>query len=166
MKKTTSKKQIERLESRPEQISTEGKPQFDFALRRANRGLNTDDLLSLLRKDAPRFFELAEVVGSWVWITFDEKQPPEITAALSQYGFHWNNARQAWQHPCGTLPERERKDFDPRKFLIASTKAMADICRARFEAFGSAGQASKIKAVSCDKMAERYKKGELAQIVK
>ena len=58
------------------------------------------------------------------------------------------------------------KDFDPRKFLIASTKAMADICRARFEAFGSAGQASKIKAVSCDKMAERYKKGELAAIVK
>ena len=58
------------------------------------------------------------------------------------------------------------KDFDPRKFLIASTKAMADICQARFEAFGSAGQASKIKALSCDRMAERYKKGELAAIVK
>ena len=43
---------------------------------------------------------------------------------------------------------------------------MADICKARFEAFGSAGQASKIKALSCDKMAERYKKGELAAIVK
>jgi fructose-bisphosphate aldolase class II len=58
------------------------------------------------------------------------------------------------------------KDFDPRKFLIASTKAMADICQARFEAFGSAGQASRIKALSCDRMAERYKKGELAAIVK
>ncbi|GBG13573.1 fructose-bisphosphate aldolase, class II [Novimethylophilus kurashikiensis] len=58
------------------------------------------------------------------------------------------------------------KDFDPRKFLIASTKAMQDICRARFEAFGSAGQASKIKALSCEKMAERYKKGELAAIIK
>jgi fructose-bisphosphate aldolase class II len=58
------------------------------------------------------------------------------------------------------------KEFDPRKFLLASTKAMAEICQARFEAFGSAGQASRIKALACDKMAERYKKGELAQIVK
>ncbi|HSI21959.1 MAG TPA: fructose-1,6-bisphosphate aldolase, partial [Methylophilaceae bacterium] len=58
------------------------------------------------------------------------------------------------------------KEFDPRKFLVASTKAMADICQARFEAFGSAGQASKIKALACDKMAERYKKGELAAIIK
>lgn len=72
------------------------------------------------------------------------------TGAVRQYLYNNENA----------------KDFDPRKFLIASTKAMADICRARFEAFGSAGQASKIKAVSCDKMAERYKKGELAAIVK
>jgi len=58
------------------------------------------------------------------------------------------------------------KDFDPRKFLLASTAAMKDICQARFEAFGSAGQASRIKAISCDRMAERYKKGELAAIVK
>jgi len=59
-----------------------------------------------------------------------------------------------------------RKDFDPRKFLLAATAAMKNICKARFEAFGSAGQASKIKALSCDTMAERYKKGELAQVVK
>jgi len=72
------------------------------------------------------------------------------TGAVRQYLYHPDNA----------------KDFDPRKFLIASTKAMADICKARFEAFGSAGQASKIKAISCDRMAEKYKKGELAAIVK
>jgi len=59
-----------------------------------------------------------------------------------------------------------RKDFDPRKFLLAATAAMKDICKARFEAFGCAGQASKIKAISCDAMAEKYKKGELAAIVK
>lgn len=58
------------------------------------------------------------------------------------------------------------KDFDPRKYLKASTVAMKDICKARFEAFGSAGQAGKIKPISCDTMAERYKKGELAAIVK
>jgi fructose-bisphosphate aldolase class II len=58
------------------------------------------------------------------------------------------------------------KEFDPRKFLLAATKAMKDICKARYEAFGSAGQASKIKAMSCERMAERYMKGELAAIVR
>jgi len=43
---------------------------------------------------------------------------------------------------------------------------MKDICQARFEAFGSAGQASRIKAISCDAMAIKYKKGKLAQIIK
>ena len=62
-------------------------------------------------------------------------------------------------------PENAR-NFDPRKFLLASTAAMQDICKARFEAFGSAGQASKIKAVSCEVMAGKYRKGELAAVVK
>jgi fructose-bisphosphate aldolase class II len=53
------------------------------------------------------------------------------------------------------------KDFDPRKWLKASTKAMQDICKARYEAFGCAGMASKIKPLSMDKMVERYNSGEL-----
>ncbi len=61
---------------------------------------------------------------------------------------------------------QNRKEFDPRKYLDAATKAMQGICKARFEAFGSAGQASKIKPVSCDVIAEKYKKGELASVVK
>ncbi|HEC18536.1 MAG TPA: fructose-bisphosphate aldolase class II [Gammaproteobacteria bacterium] len=48
-------------------------------------------------------------------------------------------------------------NFDPRKFLKASTAAMKDICKARFEAFGSAGHASKIKPVSLEKMVDFYK---------
>ncbi len=58
------------------------------------------------------------------------------------------------------------KDFDPRKFLAVSTKAMKDICKARYEAFGSAGQAAKIKPISMEAMANRYAKGELKAIVK
>jgi len=57
-------------------------------------------------------------------------------------------------------------NFDPRKFLKASTAAMKDICKARFEAFGSAGQAAKINPVSLEKMVERYASGELDQQVK
>ncbi|MEO7622191.1 MAG: class II fructose-bisphosphate aldolase, partial [Gallionella sp.] len=58
------------------------------------------------------------------------------------------------------------KDFDPRKFLAVSTKAMREICKARYEAFGSAGQASKIKPISMEAMATRYAKGELKAIIK
>ena len=57
-------------------------------------------------------------------------------------------------------------EFDPRKFLIDAQKAAKDICKARYEAFGSAGMASKIKPLTLDQMAERYKKGELNQVVK
>jgi fructose-bisphosphate aldolase class II len=60
----------------------------------------------------------------------------------------------------------DKKNFDPRKFLAASTKAMKEICKARYEAFGSAGQASKIKPISLDSMASRYAKGELNAIIK
>lgn len=48
------------------------------------------------------------------------------------------------------------KQFDPRKFLKASTQAMRDICINRFEAFGSAGKASRIKPVSLERFVARY----------
>src|SRR5574340_1135730 len=59
-----------------------------------------------------------------------------------------------------------RKDFDPRKYYLAAMKAMKDICKARFTAFGSAGQASKIKPIMLDKVATMYAKGELKAVVK
>jgi len=52
-------------------------------------------------------------------------------------------------------------EFDPRKFLSATVDAMKDICVNRYEAFGTAGNASKIKAISLDDMFERYNSGEL-----
>jgi fructose-bisphosphate aldolase class II len=58
------------------------------------------------------------------------------------------------------------KDFDPRKFLAAATVAMKGICKARFEAFGSAGQADKIKPIMLDRIATMYTKGELKAVVK
>jgi fructose-bisphosphate aldolase class II len=48
-------------------------------------------------------------------------------------------------------------NFDPRKFLKESTKGMKEICKARYEAFGCAGNADKIKAVSLEKMVSFYK---------
>ncbi|OGT91812.1 MAG: fructose-1,6-bisphosphate aldolase [Gammaproteobacteria bacterium RIFOXYD12_FULL_61_37] len=56
----------------------------------------------------------------------------------------------------------DRKNFDPRKFLKEATKGMTGICKARYEAFGTAGQASKIgKIFNLEEMQKRYDKGEL-----
>ena len=55
--------------------------------------------------------------------------------------------------------------FDPREYLKPAREAAKVICKSRFLAFGCEGQASKIKPVPLEKMAEKYKKGELAQIV-
>ena len=52
-------------------------------------------------------------------------------------------------------------NFDPRKFLKEATKAMSEICKNRYEAFGSSGMASRIKPVSLEKMFQRYETGEL-----
>ncbi len=55
--------------------------------------------------------------------------------------------------------------FDPRDYLKPAKAAAKEVCKARFIAFGCEGQAAKIKPVPLEKMAERYKNGELAQIV-
>jgi fructose-bisphosphate aldolase class II len=54
------------------------------------------------------------------------------------------------------------KEFDPRKYLKASTKAMKALCKMRYEAFGTNGQASKIKPVSLEEMTTQYASGKLA----
>jgi len=88
-------------------------PQINFARRRANRELTTERVLSLLQREAPKFFEMAEVVGKWVWIQFKEKQPRQVTSVLAELGFHWNNKRAVWQHPCGALTAGT--ESDPRE---------------------------------------------------
>ena len=57
-------------------------------------------------------------------------------------------------------------EFDPRKYLKMSTQAMYDICKARYEAFDTAGNASKIKPISLETMFSLYEKGELKAVVK
>jgi fructose-bisphosphate aldolase class II len=52
-------------------------------------------------------------------------------------------------------------EFDPRKYLAIATKAMVEICKARYEAFGTAGKAGKIKVLSLEAMGQRYQKKEL-----
>jgi fructose-bisphosphate aldolase class II len=52
-------------------------------------------------------------------------------------------------------------EFDPRKYLGAAQAAMRDICISRYEAFDTAGNASKIRPVSLENMTSRYSSGDL-----
>ncbi len=51
-------------------------------------------------------------------------------------------------------------NFDPRKYLAAATEAMKGICKARYEAFGTCGNASKIRPLSMEIITDRYKNGD------
>ena len=57
--------------------------------------------------------------------------------------------------------EENAANFDPRKFYKVAQDAMQVICQARYEAFGSSGHASRIKAIPLDQMVGRYASGEL-----
>ena len=102
------------LGSRSAQSGIPRLPRIDFARRRVNRSLDTLHLLNLLRTRAPQFFGMAEVVGKWVWVQFNQQPAVEIRQQLAQLGFHWNHARQTWQHPCG-LRRSERATLDPHR---------------------------------------------------
>lgn len=65
--------------------------------------------------------------------------------------------RYMTQHPA---------EFDPRKYLQESVKAMTEICIARYEAFNAAGHGSKIKPISLDDMVARYVSGKLTPNIK
>lgn len=58
------------------------------------------------------------------------------------------------------------KEFDPRYFLKPSIKYMQKVCAERYQQFGAAGNASKIKQISVDEFAAKYAKGELGVAVK
>jgi fructose-bisphosphate aldolase class II len=61
---------------------------------------------------------------------------------------------------------QNKSEFDPRKFLSATVVAMKDICVDRYEAFGTAGNASKISVISLENMFQRYESGELNAHIK
>jgi fructose-bisphosphate aldolase, class II len=59
----------------------------------------------------------------------------------------------------------KKSAFDPREYLKPAREAAKAICKQRYEQFGCAGQAAKIKPLALERMAQRYGKGELKQLV-
>lgn len=115
-----------KAQSRPEQSGTERRqtqntaastrPKAGFpdaGIYQVNRQIATDDVLQLLQCWIPRAYEVAEVIGKWVWVSFTEPQPEEVTTQLYKLGFHFNSRRGLWQHPCGVT--RDRPPYHPRQ---------------------------------------------------
>ena len=83
---------------------------IDSEARKRNRTLPTDKVLALLHTVNPDLFNLAEVVGKWIWVSFQDQPAATLRQQLAQLGFHWNRERQAWQHPCGEFRLRGASD--------------------------------------------------------
>jgi len=63
-----------------------------------------------------------------------------------------------------TMAEDPSK-FDPRDFLKPARAAAKSICMERYQQFGAAGQAGKIKPLPLSEIAQRYQSGALTQTV-
>jgi hypothetical protein len=86
--------------------------QKDFIRHCENRKLPTESILDYLRRRLPKQYELAEVVGNWIWLESPAKGG--IAATLWHVGFHWNKRRGVWQHPCGIFDPLGSHPSDPR----------------------------------------------------
>src|SRR3974377_899252 len=103
MKTKANKKQSSGLPSRPDEQRSENKntppprapdanpprflPYVTFQQREENRALPTDKVLDLLRQWVPAAYDLAQVVGKWVWVTFPEAPAETVRGQLSPFGF-------------------------------------------------------------------------------
>ncbi len=80
----------------------------------ANRELPTQKVLALLKRELPSQYELAEIVGKWVWLDFPKATHRAAANTLYRLGFHWNQRRCVWQHPCGAFAHYAPHPGEPR----------------------------------------------------
>jgi fructose-bisphosphate aldolase class II len=57
------------------------------------------------------------------------------------------------------VAHEKRDEFDPRQFLKPAMAGLKELCKARFEAFGTAGNASRLTPVPLPAMAKSYAEG-------
>ena len=79
-----------------------------------NRELPTQKVLEFLRAQLPEQYELAEIVGKWIWLDFPKASQRAAANTLCRLGFHWNQRRCVWQHPCGAVAPYATHPNDPR----------------------------------------------------
>ena len=117
--------------------------------------------------------------------------PPELLAIINQYG---GSMKETYGVPIEEIQEAIRHGvrkinidtdirlamtgavrkflaenpdkFDAREWLKPARAAAQAVCRQRYLEFGCEGQGSRIKGQSLSLMAQRYARGELAQVVR
>jgi hypothetical protein len=100
---------------RPSSVSKSSKTvQAEFVRHCTNRRLSTEKVLNYLRTRLPQQYGLAEVVGKWVWLDVSPARKPGLASLLWALGFHWNQRRGVWQHPCGSFNPFGIHPADPR----------------------------------------------------
>src|ERR1017187_10849302 len=80
----------------------------------SSRELPTQKVLELLKAQLPRQYELAEIVGKWIWLDFPAASHRAAAKTLWRLGFHWNQRRCVWQRPCGAFAPYSPRLADPR----------------------------------------------------
>ncbi len=98
---------------------------YDKERAKENARLSTVAVLALLEKHAPEVWRRAEVVGRWVWVTFDEKPCSAVRDTLRAIGFRWNHKRQCWLHPCGSF-RRYSRGTPREKYAVTRTAGCAE----------------------------------------
>ncbi len=66
----------------------------------------------------------AEVVGVWVWVSFDDKPDEAMRKILKDFGFRWSARRRKWAHNCGT-PSRAGKGNPWQKYSVRQVSEVA-----------------------------------------
>jgi hypothetical protein len=100
-------KSVSKTETQPQDV------QQRFVKHCENRRLSTETVLNHLRTQFPKQYERAEVVGKWIWLALPTKKQA-LASALWCLGFHWNERRGVWQHPCGKFDPLGSHPTDPR----------------------------------------------------
>jgi fructose-bisphosphate aldolase, class II len=63
------------------------------------------------------------------------------------------------------VASERRGEFDPRAFMKPAMAALTELCARRFEEFGTAGQAPKLRPLPLAAMAKRYARGDLDPVI-
>lgn len=112
IKKKLMKNKLSVEAAAPANADQRSSKQRAFAKHCANRELPTQKVLDFLRAQLPQQYELAEIVGRWIWLEFDGQHA--AANILWRLGFHWNQRRSVWQHPCGACAPFASHPADPR----------------------------------------------------
>ena len=73
-------------------------PFINFRERETNRRLPAAYIMASLARWMPYQHRLAKVAGGLISIQFDKAPIQRVRQELSEFGFSWNEKRNAWQH--------------------------------------------------------------------